>query len=265
MEWWLAYLGVGAIVGVLAGMLGIGGGAVMVPLVAQLLLAQGIPKDQVLHLAVGTSMATILFTSILSVRAHANRGAVRWDVVKRITPGILAGGLAGAFFASLISTRSLAVFFAALVAGLAFNMMDDRKPKPSRQLPGPGGMFAVGGAIGGLSSLAAIGGAAMTVPFMVMSNVPALQAVGTAAAIGFPIAAAGTVGYVATGLAEGGLPPAAVGYVYLPALAGISIASMLTAPLGARLAHSLPTKRLKQFFALFLLFLAARLVWKVWS
>jgi uncharacterized protein len=265
MEWWLAYLGVGAIVGILAGMLGIGGGAIMVPLVAQLLLAQDIAKDQVLHLAVGTSMATILFTSVSSVRAHARRGAVRWDVVKRITPGILAGGFAGSLFASLISTRFLAVFFAVLVTGLALNMMIDRKPKPTRQLPGPGGMFAVGSTIGGLSALAAIGGAAMTVPFMVMSNVPALQAVGTAAAIGFPIAAAGTVGYVVTGLAEGGLPPASLGYVYLPALLGLSVASMLTAPLGARLAHSLPTKRLKQFFALFLLFLAARLVWKVWS
>jgi uncharacterized membrane protein YfcA len=265
MEWWLAYLGVGAIVGILAGMLGIGGGAIMVPLVAQLLLAQGIAKEQVLHLAVGTSMATILFTSVSSVRAHAKRDAVRWDVVKRITPGILAGGVVGSLFASLISTRSLALFFAVLVAGLALNMMLDRKPKPTRQLPGPAGMFAAGSVIGGLSSLAAIGGAAMTVPFMVMSNVPALQAVGTAAAIGFPIAAAGTVGYVATGLVEVGLPPASVGYVYLPALVGISVASMLTAPLGARLAHSLPTKRLKQFFALFLLFLAVRLVWKVWN
>jgi uncharacterized membrane protein YfcA len=265
MEWWLAYLGVGAIVGILAGMLGIGGGAIMVPLVAQLLLAQGIAKEQVLHLAVGTSMATILFTSVSSVRAHAKRDAVRWDVVKRITPGILAGGVVGSLFASLISTRSLALFFAVLVAGLALNMMLDRKPKPTRQLPGPAGMFAAGSVIGGLSSLAAIGGAAMTAPFMVMSNVPALQAVGTAAAIGFPIAAAGTVGYVATGLVEGGLPPASVGYVYLPALIGISIASVLTAPFGARLAHSLPTKRLKQFFALFLLFLAVRLVWKVWN
>ncbi|MCX7892720.1 MAG: sulfite exporter TauE/SafE family protein [Burkholderiales bacterium] len=265
MEWWPAYLGVGAVVGVLAGMLGIGGGAIMVPLVAQLLLAQGIAKDQVLHLAVGTAMATILFTSVSSVRAHARRGALRWDIVKRITPGILAGGLAGSLFASLISTRSLAVFFAALVAALAFNMLLDVKPKPTRQLPGPAGMFAAGAAIGALSALAAIGGAAMTVPFMVMSNVPAIQAVGTAAAIGFPIAAAGTVGYVATGLAEGGLPAGSIGYVYLPALVGISVASMLTAPLGARLAHALPTKRLKQLFAVFLLFLAARLVWKMWS
>ena len=159
MEWWLAYLGVGAVVGVLAGMLGIGGGAIMVPLVAQLLISQGIAKDQVLHLAVGTSMATILFTSVSSVRAHAKRDAVRWDIVKRITPGILAGGIAGSLFAAVISSRSLAVFFAVLVMGLAFNMLLDRKPKPTRQLPGAGGMFAVGSAIGGLSSLAAIGGA----------------------------------------------------------------------------------------------------------
>jgi uncharacterized membrane protein YfcA len=125
-------------------------------------------------------------------------------------------------------------------------------------------MFAVGGVIGLLSSLAAIGGAAMTVPFMVMCNIAPIQAVGTAAAIGFPIAAAGTVGYVATGLADHGLPPGSLGYVYLPGLVAVSAASMALAPLGARLAHALPTRRLKQAFAVFLLVMAAGLVWKLW-
>jgi uncharacterized membrane protein YfcA len=245
-------------------MLGIGGGAILVPLLAEILDGRGIAREHVLHLAVGTSMATILFTSISSVRAHHARGTVRWDVVRRLTPGILAGGLAGSFLAALVSTRSLAVFFALLVCAMAANMILDRKPKPTRQLPGAAGMFAVGGTIGVLSSLAAIGGAAMTVPFMVMCNVPAIQAVGTAAAIGFPIAAAGTVGYVVTGLADHGLPRGSLGYVYLPALAAVSVASMALAPLGARIAYALPTRRLKQAFAVFLLFMAVSLVWKLW-
>jgi uncharacterized membrane protein YfcA len=122
---WLPYLGVGAIVGVLAGMLGIGGGAILVPLLTEILDRQGIAREHVLHLAVGTSMATILFTSLSSVRAHHVRGAVRWDVVRRLTPGILVGGLAGSLLASLVATRSLAAFFALLVCALAVNMILD--------------------------------------------------------------------------------------------------------------------------------------------
>lgn len=261
---WVAYVAVGAVVGVLAGMLGIGGGAIIVPLLAELLDARGIGRDHVLHLAVGTSMATILITSLSSVHAHQVRGSVRWDIVRRITPGILVGAFVGSLLAGFVSTRALAVFFALLVSALAVNMLFDRKPKASRELPGPAGMFAAGGVIGALSSLAAIGGAAMTVPFMLMCNVAALQAVGTAAAIGFPIAAAGTVGYIATGLADPTLPRWSLGYVYLPALAGITVASVVTAPWGARLAHAMPTRRLKQAFALLLLVMAARLVWRLW-
>jgi uncharacterized membrane protein YfcA len=260
----LPYLVVGAIVGVLAGMLGIGGGVILVPLLAGILDRQGVPREHVLHLAVGTSMATILFTSLSSVRAHHARGNVRWDVVLRITPGVLAGGLAGSFLAALVSTRSLAVFFALLVSATAVNMIVDRKPKPTRQLPGTAGMFVAGGTIGVLSSLAAIGGAALTVPFFLLCNVKAIQAVGTAAAIGFPIAAAGTVGYVLTGLADHGLPRESFGYVYLPALIGVSIASMALAPLGARIASAMPMRRLKRAFAVFLLLLAASLVWRLW-
>lgn len=261
---WLPYLAVGAIVGILAGMLGIGGGAIIVPLLAQLFDRQGIAREHILHLAVGTSMATILFTSLSSVRAHHAHGAVRWDIVLAITPGILAGGLAGSVLAAWVATRHLAVFFALLVTAMAVNMILDRKPKATRALPAAPGMFAVGGGIGALSSLAAIGGAAMTVPFMVMCNVAPIQAVGTAAATGFPIAAAGTVGYVLTGLMDSGLPRGSVGYVYLPALAAVSVASVALAPLGARIAHTLPTRRLKRFFAVFLLFMAASLVWKLW-
>jgi uncharacterized membrane protein YfcA len=258
--YFLGYLAVGAFVGFFAGMLGIGGGAMMIPLLVLLFERQGLPREHLLHLAVGTGMATIIFTSISSVIAHARRGVVRWDVARRITPGILVGGLAGAWMARFFSTLGLAIFFALLVYALAINMLLDRKPKPSRQLPGPLGLSAAGFVISFLSALVAIGGAAMTVPLMVLCNVPVLHAVATAAAIGFPIAIAGTVGYVATGWGDPLLPARAVGYVYVPALIGVSLASMALAPLGAKAAHSLPTRRLKQAFAVLLMISATRLL-----
>jgi uncharacterized membrane protein YfcA len=264
MEWLAAYLALGAVVGVLAGMLGIGGGMIIVPPLALMLEAQGLPREHVLHLAVGTAMATILFTSLSSVRAHAARGGVRWEIVLRITPGILVGGVVGALVANHLSTRTLAVYFTAFVFLMAVNMALDLKPRPSRQPPGAAGMFAGGTAIGGLSSLVAIGGAVMSVPFMIYCNVPIIQAVGTAAAIGFPIAVGGTVGYLYTGWSTSGLPPWSLGYVYLPALGGITVASVLTAPLGARLAHRVPGKMLKRIFAGMLFVLAARMMVNLW-
>ena len=265
IEWWLSCGGIGALVGVLAGMLGIGGGAITVPLLAALFEAQGLPRSQILHLAVGTAMAAILFTSTSSVRAHHVRGAVRWDVLRRITPGILVGGLAGSAGAGLISSRGLALFFTLLIYAMGTNMWLDRKPRATRELPGAVGMFTVGAVISGLSSLVAIGGAAMTIPFMLFCNVQPLHAVGTASAIGFPIALAGTIGYVGSGTAAGGLPPWSLGYVYLPALAGMTAAGVLTAPLGARLAHRLPTKRLKQSLAVLLFLLATHMLIRFWT
>lgn len=265
MEWWAAYAAIGAAVGFFAGMLGIGGGAIIVPLLALLFEKQGLPRQQLLLLAVGTGMASILFTSVSSVWSHAVRGAVRWDVFRRITPGILAGGLAGATLASRVPTRGLALFFALFVYALATHMLFGRPPKATRDLPGPAGMFLVGAGISGLSSLVAIGGAAMTIPFMVLCNVPILHAIGTASAIGFPIAAAGTVGYVITGLLDGPLPALSLGFVYLPALAGLVVASVLTAPLGALAAHRLPTRRLRQVFAALLYVLATQMLVKLWG
>lgn len=257
---WAGYLVIGALVGIFAGMLGIGGGAIMVPLLVWLFAALGLPKSHVVHLAVGTSMATILFTSASSVRAHAARGALRWDIAKAITPGILAGGFAGALLAGLLSSFVFAACFAAFVYAAATNMLIDRKPRPARQLPGTLGMFAAGSVISGFSVIAAIGGAVMTIPFMLYCNVAMIQAIGTAAIIGFPIAIAGSIGFVLTGMGQPDLPPWSLGYVYLPALAGISIASVLLAPLGAALAHRLPTRRLKQVFACLLYVLATKLL-----
>jgi uncharacterized protein len=262
--WVAGYLGTGAAVGFFAGMLGIGGGALMIPLLVWLFEAQGLPREHLLHLAVGTGMATILFTSVSSMRAHARRGGVRWDIVKRITPGILAGGLAGSAIASSIPRFAFAVVFVATVYAAALNLLFERKPNPTRGLPGPLGLSAVGAGISGISAFAAVGGAFMTVPFMVWCNVPMLSAIGTAAAIGFPIAAAGTVGYVAIGLGQPGLPEWSMGYVYLPALAGVTVASMSMAPVGATVAHRLPTRTLRRIFAVLMFSLATRMLVTLW-
>jgi uncharacterized membrane protein YfcA len=264
MEWWLGYAAIGAAVGFFAGLLGIGGGAIMVPLLVMLFEAQGLPQAHILHLAVGTGMASILFTSLSSMRAHAARGVVRWDLALALTPGILAGGLLGSAVTAWISTKVFAALFTGVVFFAATNILIDRKPKPARALPGALGSMLVGMVISFVSSLAALGGAFLTIPFALYCNVPMLQAIGTAAIVGFPIALAGSVGFIATGWAQSGLPPHSVGYVYLPAAFGITLASVLTAPVGAAVAHRLPTKRLKQIFSILLYGLAAKMLIGLW-
>ncbi len=264
MEWWLGYAAIGAAVGFFAGLLGIGGGAIIVPLLVMLFEAQGLPKAQIMHLAVGTGMASILFTSVSSMRAHAVRGAVRWDLARSLTPGILIGGLLGSNLTVWISTQTFAAAFTVVVFFAATNILIDRKPKPARQLPGAPGAMLVGLVIGFVSSLAAMGGAFMTIPFALYCNVPMLQAIGTAAIVGFPIALAGSVGFIVAGWGQVGLPPHSIGYVYLPAMLGITFASVLTAPLGAAAAHRLPTRHLKQAFALLLYALAAKMLLGLW-
>jgi len=263
-EWWLAYLALGAFVGFFAGLLGIGGGAIMVPLLVLMFDMQGLPRDQLLHLAVGTSMSTILFTSLASIRAHQSRGSIRWPIVRSMTPGIIIGGLLGAALASAIPVTALALCFTVIIFASATNMILDRKPSPSRQLPGPMGLSGVGAGIGALSSIAAMGGGFASVPYMLWCNVPMINAIGTAAALGFPIAAAGTVGFVINGWNDAGLPPWSFGYVYLPAFAGIVVTSMMVAPVGAATAHRMSTKRLKQVFAVLLYVLVARMLVKLW-
>ena len=261
--WLLAYIGLGLFTGVFAGMLGVGGGAVMVPILAMMFSAQAFPDAHLMHLALGTSMATIIFTSLSSLRAHHQHGAVLWPIVRAISPGIIVGTLTGAHFAAQVPTRPLAVFFAVFMSYVALQLILNVKPKASRQLPGAAGMFAVGSGIGVISALAAIGGGTMSVPFMTWCNVKMHNAIGTSAAIGFPIAVAGTVGYLWSGSAamqDGGLPAGSYGFIYLPALAGTAIASMLAAPFGARMAHRLPVATLKKVFAVVILLLLAKML-----
>ena len=256
----LMYALVGAIAGVLAGLLGIGGGLVIVPMLVFCFVRQGIPDAVIMHVALGTSLASIMFTSVSSFRAHHKRGAVHWSVVRKIVIGIFTGTFIGSCIAAQLSTRFLKGFFVVFLYYVALQLLTNKKPKPSRQIPGNVAMFGVGNVIGIVSSLVGIGGGTLSVPFMIWCNMAVHHAIGTSAAIGFPIAIAGTIGYIYNGLNAVDLPPLSIGYVYLPALVGIVVTSMLTAPLGVRLAHSLPVDRLKRVFAVLLLVMGTRML-----
>jgi len=257
----LAALGVAT--GFLAGLLGIGGGMLMVPFITFILAARGVEADLAVKMAIATSMATIIFTSISSVRAHHKRGAVRWDIVKGLAPGIVLGSIIaslGVF--ALLKGSWLALFFAAFVGFSATQMLLDKKPKPTRTLPGTPGLVGAGGVIGFLSGLVGAGGGFVSVPFMTWCNVSIHNAVATSAALGFPIALANAIGYVIAGQGLKDLPAGSVGYIYVPALVVIASVSVIMAPLGVKAAHALPVKSLKRVFAGLLYLLAAYMLYK---
>ena len=247
----------GSCTGFLAGLLGIGGGMLIVPFMTLILSARGVESALAVKMAIATSMATIVFTSISSVRAHHRRGAVRWDLVRRIAPGIVIGGLiagAGAFAA--LRGTTLALVFAVFVAFSATQMLRNRQPAPSRQMPGTAGSLGAGTLIGFISGLVGAGGGFISVPFMTWCNVAMHHAVATSAALGLPIALANTVGYLIGGWSMPAPQPGALGWLWLPGLGLIACASVLTAPLGARAAHALQVAQLKRAFALVLYLLA---------
>ncbi len=263
MEWLLAYLFLGATVGFLGGLFGIGGGTILVPTLLFLFEAQRFPAANLMHMALGTSMATILFTSVASTVKHHQHGAVNWRVVRNITPGILIGTSLGALFAANVSPRFLGIFFSLFVYFAAVQMLLDAKPKASRPLPGATGMTLVGIFTGWLSTLVSIGGGTVVVPFLIWSNVAVRNAIGTSAAIGFPVAVGGSLGYIVTGFSRAGLPPPSLGYVYLPALLWVALASVITAPLGALTAHRIEVGLLRKCFAVVLIALATELLLKM--
>jgi uncharacterized membrane protein YfcA len=256
----------GCFTGLLAGLLGIGGGMLLVPFMTLILSTRGVPAALSVKMAIATSMATILFTSISSVRAHHARGAVRWDLVRTLAPGIVAGGLvAGAGVFALLKGTTLALVFALFVGFSATQMLLNKKPPASRQMPGPAGRFAAGGVIGFISGLVGAGGGFISVPFMTWCNVAMHGAVATSAALGFPIALANTAGYVIGGWGMDNPLPGSLGYLWLPALAVIASASVLFAPLGARAAHAMNVQQLKRAFAGMLYLLALYMLYKAVS
>jgi uncharacterized protein len=257
-------LALGLCTGFLAGLLGIGGGMLMVPFITFILTSKGFPVEHIVKMAVATSLATICFTSLSSVWAHHKRGAVLWPVAFALAPGILLGSLVGAQLAVALPAKMLNLLFTVFIAYSATQMLLNRKPKPSRVLPGNLGMFGVGGLIGVLASIVGAGGAFISVPFMTWSNVKIHNAVATSAALGFPIAFAGTIGYIWAGWnmpamsnAAGSVLVGNLGYLYLPGLIIVSIASICTAPLGAKTAHNIDIAPLKKIFASVLYVLAA--------
>jgi len=266
MDMLIAYLVLGAFAGTMAGLLGVGGGLVIVPVLVMLWQADGLGGSQMVQLAVGTSLAVIVFTSLSSVRAHHQRGSVLWPVFWRLTPGILLGAGLGATLASAMPQATLKTVFGIfelLVAAqmlLSLRLSADASTK--RDLPGTLGMGLAGGVIGAVSALVGIGGGTLTVPFLDVCKVRMQKAVGTSAACGLPIAAGGALSYILLGWGNAQLPANAIGFVYGPALLGIAITSMLFAPLGAALAHRLPTSVLKKIFAGFLVVLG---VWMLGS
>jgi uncharacterized membrane protein YfcA len=263
MTEWIAYIGLGLFAGFVAGLLGVGGGLIIVPVLTFIFAAHHFPDSYIVHIALGTSLASIVFTSISSFRAHHAHGAVNWKIWREVTPGIITGTLLGSVLAADLSTAFLKVFFVVFLFYVGTQMMLDIKPKAARELPGLPGMFAAGNVIGGVSSLVGIGGGTLSVPFMTWCNVKLHQAIGTSSAIGFPIAVAGAVGYIANGLRVENLPEHSLGFVYLPALGAIAVASVLTAPLGAKVAHRLPVKKLKKIFAVLLYTLGVRMAWSL--
>lgn len=253
------YVATGAYAGFMAGLLGVGGGVIIVPALLFAFTMQGIGDADAVRMALATSLASIIFTSVSSMRAHNARGAVDWTVVRRIAPGIVVGTFAGAQAAAAIPALALKVFFVAFLVYIAVQMAVDFRPPASRALPGAAGMSGVGAFIGALSSLVGIGGGVMTVPFLTWCNVAVHRAIGTSSAVGFPIAISGAAGFVVAGWHAEGLPGGSIGYVYLPALAGIVAVSVFFAPVGAWVAHRQRAVVLKRVFAAFLVVVGVKM------
>ncbi|HKK07239.1 MAG: sulfite exporter TauE/SafE family protein [Gammaproteobacteria bacterium] len=256
----LMLLGMGALAGTLAGLLGIGGGIIIVPVLALVFQHQGVESAALMHVAIGTSLGTIVVTSLSSIRAHHRRGAIQWPVFRYITPGIIVGGFIGAAVAEQLPGETLRLAFSIFMLLVAAQMALGNAAKPHRTLPGRVGLAVAGLVIGSVSALMGVGGGSMSVPFLTWCNMAVRNAVATSAAIGLPIALSGSIGFIISGWSAAARPAWSLGYVNLPAFLGIVVASTLFAPLGARLAHTIPERTLKRVFAAFLTVLGLKLL-----
>ncbi|WP_321467825.1 sulfite exporter TauE/SafE family protein [Halarcobacter sp.] len=256
----LLYILLGCFVGIAAGLLGIGGGGIIVPSLTVIFLMQGMEQENIMHMALGTSMATIVITSVSSFRAHNKKGGVLWNVFKMMAPGIIIGTFLATFLASILSSFYLAVFFSIFMAYVSIQMFLNKKPKPSRKLASSKTQFSAGTIIGAISAMVSIGGGSLTVPYLLWQNVELKKAIGTSAAIGFPIAVSGTLGYIINGWSNTDLTHYTLGFVSLPAFFFIAICSYLTAPIGVKLAHTLPVGIVKKIFALLLISLSLKML-----
>jgi hypothetical protein len=251
----------GMVSGLLAGLFGIGGGLVIVPVLVILFTAQGFPTDLVMLMAVATSLAVIILTAIASVLAHHRLGSVVWAKVFRLSPGIMVGAAVGAVVAKHISADTLRYILVIFLLYVAIQMALQVKPKPDHVKQSRALDFLVANIIGLLSSIVGIGGGTLTVPYLVSGQMLMRNAVAVASACGLPIAVAGTVSYALLGWNVLHLPEWSLGYVYLPVFFGTGLSSIATAPIGAKLAYKLPAVKLKRYFSLLLFVMAAKLMW----
>lgn len=252
----------GSVAGVLAGLFGVGGGLVLVPFLVMLFDRQGFSPAYTMIMAVATSLATIIVTSLASIMAHQRHGSVIWGTVLRLAPGILVGGMLGAMIADDLPAETLRIIFAVFMLYVGIQMGLQLKPQADRRQPKTLLLSAAGMVIGALSAIIGIGGGTLTVPLLAKFNYPMRNAVAVSSACGLPIAISGTLGYALLGWQKAGLPDGSFGYIYLPAFFGIIATSMLFAPLGAKLANKLPTQQLRRYFALLLLAVAVKLFWQ---
>ncbi len=253
----------GVAAGLLAGLMGVGGGLVMVPALLLLFHWQGLETAYLAQMAVGTSLATIVPISLASLLAHHRHGAVIWPLVRWLAPGLILGAWAGAWLASQMSTGWLKGLFGSFLLLVAFQMATGFQPGPSGRKPGRGELGLVGSLIGLVSGLVGIGGGTMTVPYLAWRGTDLPKAVGTSAACGLPIALAGAAGFILFGQAL--VQGEALGFVQWPAVLVMAPLAVYTAPFGAALAHRLPVARLRRLFALVLVVVGVRLLWKVAS
>jgi uncharacterized membrane protein YfcA len=257
----LVFLALGVFVGFMAGLLGIGGGGILVPVLTTLFIYQGFPMQSVVHIALGTSMACIVVTSFSSLRAHHANGAVIWSLVKTMALTIVAGTFLATFVAAQISSKGLAIFFSLFMAYVASQMFRSKKIQASGRHAGKTELTLVAFVIGAISALVSIGGGSLTVPYLNWRNVDIRKAIGTSAALGFPIAVTGTLGYLVNGIAAGGANPQyTLGFVYLPAVLLVTIPSYFTAPIGARLTQTMPVQVLKKIFGVLLIILSLKML-----
>jgi len=260
LQFWGLYLATGAFAGVMAGMLGVGGGLIIVPILATLYASQGIASDIIMHLALGTSLATIVVTSTSSIYAHHKHQAVLWPILLKLTPGILLGAWIGGWLASLMPSNGLKPVFAIFELAVAIQMISGGQVDQHRSIPGSFAMNSAGGFIGSISSIVGIGGGTLTVPFLLWNSINIRNAIATSAACGLPIALAGSLSYMWAGWGNSQLPESTLGFVHLPAFLGIIFTSVFFAPVGAMLAHRLPINTLKRVFAVFLIVVAGKLL-----
>lgn len=265
IEWILLYFLLGSFVGFMGGLLGVGGGGILVPLLASTFIFQGLPVANVVHLALGTSLASMIISSLASIRAHSMRGTVVWKVACGMGPGIIIGAFVVTRLAVQVNSTYIAVFFAFFMALIAAQMFMNWKPKVSPAPIAFFDLFIVGTLIGSISSLAAVGGGFLTVMYLSYKNIGMKEAVGTSAAIGLPIALAGTVGYMINGWSKTSEDPYTLGFIYVPVFLIVSIASIIAAPYGARCSYNLPEIYLKRIFATLSLILSVKMIIQIYS